>query len=189
MDVSMPQLPKKNQHGRSLENFCQFLIAVVSLWKHVVMPIIHVHILSYCKPVKHRLQHRKMFPVSIPMIWWWYNGSAPQSLQITSDELTNRLSLSSIKNVMRCGCLRWYGYLYRMDQDTWPRKLDMAIVTCSNPRDHSRKTRLECIKKNLKAKSLEALLAQNRIAWHWALNSKSQCRHDNEVVQPKNNAH
>ena len=37
---------------------------------------------------------------------------------------------------------------------------------------------------NLKIKGLKASLAQNRFAWHWALNPKSRSGHDNEVVQP-----
>ena len=36
---------------------------------------------------------------------------------------------------------------------------------------------------NLKIKGLKAL-AQNRFAWHWALNPKSRSGRDNEAVQP-----
>ena len=40
------------------------------------------------------------------------------------------------------------------------------------------------MRNDLKLKGLEAWLAQNRTAWHWALNSKSESGCENEVVQP-----
>ena len=66
--VSMPQLPEKDLHGRSLESFCQFLLAMVFLRERMVMPTMYVCIESYCIPVKYGLQHSKMSPVSSAMI-------------------------------------------------------------------------------------------------------------------------
>ena len=68
-------------HGRTLESLCQSLLTVVFLWKYVVMPTMHVCIVSYCMSIKHGLQHKKISPVSIAMIWWWQDGYAPWSLQ------------------------------------------------------------------------------------------------------------
>ena len=43
--------------------------------------------------------------------------------KVPSEELRSRLGLSSIENALRCGCLRWYGHVQRMDPDTWSRKV------------------------------------------------------------------
>ena len=46
--VSMPQLPEQDLYDRSLVSFCQFSLAVVFLWKHMVMSTMHVSTVSYC---------------------------------------------------------------------------------------------------------------------------------------------
>ena len=94
------------------------------------------------------------------------------------------MGLYSIENVLRRGLLRFYGHLQCIDPDIWPRKENKTIATGSNPRGRSRKTRLDCIKDDLKGKGLEASLSQNRIARRWTLNPKTRCGRDNEVVQP-----
>ena len=104
--------------------------------------------------------------------------------KVPSEELRSRLGLGSIENALRCGRLRWYGHVQRMDPDTWPRKVDKTIVTGNNPRDRPRKTWLQCIKKDLAVKGLDASLVHNRNAWRRAIHSKSQSRRDNGVVQP-----
>ena len=94
------------------------------------------------------------------------------------------MGLGSIENALRCGRLRWYGHVQRMDPDTWPRKVDKTIVTGNNPRGRPRKTWLQCIKKDLAVKGLDASLVHNRNAWRRAIHSKSRSRRDNGVVQP-----
>ena len=84
----------------------------------------------------------------------------------------------------RCGILRWYGHVQRMDPDTWPSKVDKTIVTGNNPRGGPRKTWLQCIKKDLAVKGLDASLVQNRKAWCRAIHSKSRNERANGVVQP-----
>ena len=54
--------------------------------------------------------------------------------KVPSEELRSRLGLGSIENALRCGRLRWYGHVQRMDPDTWPREVDKTIVTSNNPR-------------------------------------------------------
>ena len=66
--------------------------------------------------------------------------------KVPSEELRSRLGLCSIENVLRCGCLRWYGHVQRMDPDTYPRKVENIIVSGSNPRGRPRKTWMQCIK-------------------------------------------
>ena len=68
--------------------------------------------------------------------------------------------------------------------DTWPRKVDKTIVTGNNPRGCPRKTWLQCIKKDLAVKGLDASLVQNRNACCRAIHSKSRSGRDNGVVQP-----
>ena len=68
--------------------------------------------------------------------------------------------------------------------DTWPRKVDKTIVTGNNPRGRPRKTWLQCIKKDLAVKGLDASLVQNRKAWCRAIDSKSRRGRDNGAVQP-----
>ena len=116
------------------------------------------------------------------MIRWIY--SAKLRDKVPSEELRSRLGLGSIENAQRCGRLRWYGHVQRMDPDTWPRKVDKTIVTGNNPRGRPRKTWLQCIKKDLAVKGLDASLVQNRKAWCLAIHSKIRSGHDNGVVQP-----
>ena len=112
--------------------------------------------------------------------------------KVPSEELRSRLGLGSIENPLRCGRLRWYDHVQRMDSDTWPRKVDKTIVAGNNPRGRPRKTWLQCIKKDLAVKGLDASLVHNRNAWSRAIHSKSRSRCDNGVVQPSDtgsNAH
>ena len=91
---------------------------------------------------------------------------------------------STIGGTKKSSGFGWYGYVQRMDPDTWPRKVDKTIVTGNNPRGCQRKIWLQCIKKDLAVKSLDASLVHNRNAWRRAIHSKSQSRRNNGVVQP-----
>ena len=104
---------------------------------------------------------------------------------VPSEELRSRLCLGSIENALRCGRLRWYGHVQRMDPDAWPRKVYKTIVTGNNPRGHPRKTWwLQCINTGLAVKGLDASLVQNRNIWRRGIHPKSQSGRDNGVVQP-----
>ena len=104
--------------------------------------------------------------------------------KVPSEELRSQLGLGSIENDLRYGRFRWYSHVQRMDPDTWPRKVGKTIVTGNNPRGRPRKTWLQCIKKDLAVKGLDASLVQNRKAWCRAIHSKSRSGRDNGVVQP-----
>ena len=71
-----------------------------------------------------------------------------------------------------------------MDPNTWPRKVDKTIATDNNPRGRPRKTWLQCIKKHLTVKGLDASMGQNRKTCFREIHSKSRSRRDNDVVQP-----
>ena len=103
--------------------------------------------------------------------------------KVPSEELRSRFGLGSMENALRCGRLRWYGLVQRMDLDTWPRKVDKTIVTGNNPRGRPRKTWLQFIKKDLAVKGLGASLVHNRNAWRRAIHFKSRSRRGNGVVQ------
>ena len=94
------------------------------------------------------------------------------------------MGLGSIENALRCGHLLWYGHVQHMDPDTWPRKVDKTVVTGNIPTGRPRKTWLQCIKKDLAVKGLDASLVHNRNAWNGAIHSKCQSRHNSSVVQP-----
>ena len=105
-------------------------------------------------------------------------------------EVTRQSTIRGTKKSI--GSLRWYGHVQCMDPDTWPRKMGKTIVTGNNPKGHPRKTWLQCIKKDLAVKGLDASLVQNRNAWRRAIDPKSRSGRDNSVVQPSdkgNNAH
>ena len=104
-------------------------------------------------------------------------------VKVPSEELRSRLGLESIENALRCGRLRWYGHVQRMDPDTWPKNLDKTIVTGNSPMGRPRKTWLTRIRKDLAVKGLEASLVQNRNTWCRAIHYKSRSRRDNGVVQ------
>ena len=65
-----------------------------------------------------------------------------------------------------------------------PGKVDKTIVTGNNPSRRPRKTWLQCIKKDLAVKGLDASFVQNRKVWCRAIHSKSRSGRDNGVVQP-----
>ena len=104
--------------------------------------------------------------------------------KVQSQELRSQLGLGSIENALRHGRLRWYGHVQCIDPDTWLRKVDKTIVTGNNPRGHPRKTWLQCIKKDLAVKGLDASLVQNRNVWHRTIHPKSRSGCDSRVVQP-----
>ena len=104
--------------------------------------------------------------------------------KVPSEALRSRLGLGSIENALRRGRLRWYDHAQRMDSDTWSRKVNKTIVTGNNSRGRPRKTWLQCIKKDLAVKGLDASLVQNRNAWRRAIRPKSRSGRDNGVVQP-----
>ena len=104
--------------------------------------------------------------------------------KVPSEELRSRLGLGSIENALRCGHLNWYGHVQRTDSDAWPRKVDKTTVTGNNRRDRPRKTRFQCIKKDLALKGLDASLVQNRKAWCRVIHSINRSGRENGVVQP-----
>ena len=104
--------------------------------------------------------------------------------QSTTGGTKKSIGFSFYRNALRRGRLRWYGHVQRMDPDTWSRKVDKTIATGNNPRGGPRKTWLQCIKKNLAVKGLDASLVQNRNAWRRAIHPKSRSGRDNGVVQP-----
>ena len=52
--------------------------------------------------------------------------------KVSSEELRGQLGLGSIENAQRCGRLRWYGHVQRIDPGTWSRKADKTFVTSNN---------------------------------------------------------
>ena len=101
--------------------------------------------------------------------------------QIPSEKLRSQLGLGSIENALRWR-LCWH--VQRMNPDTWPRKVDMTIVTGYNLRGRPRKTWLQYIKKDLAVKGFDALLVHNRKAWRRAVHCKSRSGCGSGVVQP-----
>ena len=105
------------------------------------MPTMHVCVVLCCMSVKRGQQHRNVSRLNrndMMMIRWICFAKLRD--KVPSEELRSRLGSGSIENALRCGRLRWYSHVQRMDPDTWPRKVDRTIVTGNNPRGRPRKT-------------------------------------------------
>ena len=118
----MPQQPEKDQLGKSLETFYQFLLVVVSRCCRGYAYNACVHsVLLYASETWAATQEdvSRLNRNDMMMIRWIC--SAKLRDKVPSEELRSRLGLGSIENALRCGRLRWYGHVQRMDPDTWPR--------------------------------------------------------------------
>ena len=108
--------------------------------------------------------------------------SAKLTDKIPSNELRDRMGLCSIQEILKCGRLRWYGHLQRMDPDMWPRKVLDMKVEGRNPRGRPRKTWMECVGNDMKEKGLKKEQTMNRYEWRRAI--KPLSRHNKDGVQP-----
>ena len=89
-------------------------------------------------------------------------------------ELRSRLGLASIEEVLRWNRLRWFGHLQRMDDNSWPRKIESFAAPDPLPTGRPRKRWSDCIKADLKSAKLRPEQASDRQLWR----SKIHPRHN-----------
>ena len=75
------------------------------------------------------------------------------------------MGISSIEDVIRYNCPRWFGHLQRMDEEKWPSKILNFEENGSQPRGHPQKRWLGNIKCNLDKLWLSTSLALDRVKW------------------------
>ena len=88
----------------------------------------------------------------------------------SSDELSSRLGIHSIRDVIQARRLRWFGHLERMEGDNWVSKFIDLVVPGTKPRGRPRKTWQEVIRTDLQQKNLRTELTQSRSDWKPAIN-------------------
>ena len=101
------------------------------------------------------------------MIRWMCNVTLKE--RISSDELRARLGLVSIRECIRRQRLRWFGHVERMDDGCCVKKCRDIIVEGHISRGRPRKTWDQVVKCDLRAKNIQADLAQDRLEWRKAI--------------------
>jgi hypothetical protein len=85
--------------------------------------------------------------------------------RIHSEELLERLGITSVADVVRRGRLRWFGHVERMPDSDWVSKCRLLNVVGARSRGRGRKTWQECVNEDLKKVGLTEVAAQDRAGW------------------------
>src|SRR5206468_2709863 len=85
--------------------------------------------------------------------------------KISSEELRKRLGIESIQDVVKQGRLRWYGHVERKSDEDWVKKCLILGVDGKVCRGRSRKTRSECVKRDMKILGLRVEDTKDRLTW------------------------
>src|SRR5437867_8336773 len=83
----------------------------------------------------------------------------------SSEELRRGLGIVGVDSVVRRGRLRWFGHVERKEADDWVSKCRNLEVVGGVRIGRSRKTWMECVKKDMKECGLKKEDAQNRPLW------------------------
>ena len=84
-------------------------------------------------------------------------------------DLRTCMGISSIKDVIRYNCLRWFVHLSRMDEEKWPRKILNFKVNGRYPQGHLKKKWFDNIRSDLNKLRLSASLAQDHVKYRNAI--------------------
>ena len=93
--------------------------------------------------------------------------SAKLCEKIPMSDLRTHVGISSIKDVIRYNCLRWFGHLQCMGEEKWPRKILKFEVTGSYPWGKPRKKWFDNIRSG--KLGLSTSLAQDHSKWRNAI--------------------
>ena len=92
---------------------------------------------------------------------------------IPTEELRSRLGLQNIRDVLQHNRLRWFGHLYRMEDNVWPKNILTYEINVQQPRGRPRKRWADRVNSDLKQLRIDPALAKDRIGWRHAINPKT----------------
>src|SRR5213083_2277800 len=83
----------------------------------------------------------------------------------TCEELKQGLGIESVDRVVSRRRLRWYGHMERTNADDWVAECRNLEVVGGIRKGRGKKTRIECVKTDMKKIGLKKEDAQNRSLW------------------------
>ena len=104
------------------------------------------------------------------MVRWMCGVSLRE--KIPSDELIERLGISSVLEIISRGRLRWFGHVERKEDNDWVKACQNFVVPGKVGVGRKRRTWKECVKKDMKSKGLTVEDAQDRVIWRWRVLGK-----------------
>src|SRR5437899_5192873 len=94
----------------------------------------------------------------------WMSGVSLKDRR-TSEELRSGLGIVGVDRVVRHGRLRWFGHMERKEADDWVSKCRNLEVVGGVKKVGSRKTLMQCVKKDMRECGLKKEDAQDRSVW------------------------
>ena len=91
----------------------------------------------------------------------------------SNEELRARMHLEPISNIMRRNRLRWYGHVYRMDDNEWVKRAWKYEMTGRRPRGRPKKTWDETVANDRRLFGLTPNDALNRQLWKRSIRKTS----------------
>jgi len=104
------------------------------------------------------------------MVRWMCGVSLRE--KIPSDELIERLGISSVLEIISRGRLRWFGHVERKEDNDWVKACQNFVVPGKVGVGRKRRTWKECVEKDMKSKGLTVEDAQDRVIWRWRVLGK-----------------
>jgi len=104
------------------------------------------------------------------MIRWMCGASLKGG--ISSEDLSRRLGVERVADVVRRGRLRWFGHLERKDSTDWTSACRNISVIGSKGRGRGKKTWDECVRQDLTILGLKKEWAQDRTKWRGLIGGK-----------------
>ena len=104
------------------------------------------------------------------MIRWMCGASLKDG--ISSEDLSRRLGVERVADVVRRGRLRWFGHLERKDSTDWTSACRNITVIGSRGRGRGKKTWDECVRQDLTILGLKKEWAQDRTKWRGLIGGK-----------------
>ena len=112
------------------------------------------------------------------MIRWMCSVRLPD--HIPTVDLRSRLGLQNIRDMLQQNRLRWFGHLYRMEDNVWPKNILTYEIDGRQPRGRPRKRWVDNVNSDLKQLRIDPALAKDRTGWRRAINPK----YNMDGVQP-----
>jgi hypothetical protein len=85
--------------------------------------------------------------------------------KVSSVELSKRVGVEGVLDVLRRGRLRWFGHLERMEVDNWVSACRKKKVGGKGGRGRGRKSWMQCVTEDMGQLGLRAEWAMDRVLW------------------------
>ena len=85
--------------------------------------------------------------------------------RVASVEISRRRDLKDILVVVRKSIIAWFGHVYRREEDDQLSRVKLVEAPDRRPRGRPKKSRMECVRGDLKSADVSETVAGNRAEW------------------------